>query len=791
MDNQKLDQIIIQYKQIFKEHWKDEKYKWQAVKRFQDVWNSERSDFLNKFMDATDKHFNLLSAGSFWQPRSMIKHFCDVCGEAEISEQFDFLYNESADLKERVENFISYFSAQKRIGEVSRIAGKTLKTNQDPRAISVYLALKYPDKYYFYMPSIYDSVKDVFGINQGKVLSPVDKMIRYFEYCGEVCEYIKRDGELVKMLNDVLSDDEYNDKSLHILVQDILYFYMCYEKKQTLTNQKVDICWYVSAFADGKDKTDEYIDEGIWIYGYTNKTGIVNNIKVGDKIAIKVAYTQKNNLPFNINGGTASVMEIKAIGTVTKNYNDEHTLDVDWVKLSPSKKWFFYTLRKTIWKVERSENDSFANALLDFTFENKPQIYDDFLSSPFWADRYFPNDDENTKVTYLSEIIASLKKLGGTASLSEINDEIEDRDKLLNIKTNPTWKNTVRSEIQRHCKETQSYKEGNENIFYSVDGIGNGIWGLIGFEPDQETENESGQTSQYEKYDSKSFLSEVYIEEPEYNRLIELLKYKKNIILQGAPGIGKTFAARRLAYSIMGVKNDSRVRYVQFHQSYSYEDFIEGFRPLENGGFELRRGVFQDFCRDAKNDPNNEYFFIIDEINRGNMSKIFGELLMLIESDKRGEKNSVELVYSKKPFYVPENLYIIGMMNTADRSLAMLDYALRRRFAFYSMKPAFSSSGFKNYSETFSCELFRKAVDAIVKLNKTIHDDKSLGAGFEIGHSYFCFFDPVNVNDEMIKNIIRFEIIPTIEEYWFDNETKLNDERTKLEALIGDDNAAV
>ena len=791
MDNLKIDQIITEYKQNFKERWEDEKYKWQAVKQFQIVWNTHPVSFMHKFMTATENHFNLLATGSYWQPRSMIKHFCEVCGENEVAEQFDLLYDETVELKQRVEKFISYFSAKERIGEVSRVAGKTLKTNQDPRSISVYLASRYPEKYYFYMPSIYDSAKDFFDMHPKKSLSPVDKMLKYFEFCNEICDHIKQDSELIKMLNESLTDEEYNDTSLHILVQDILFFYMNNKKEQILLNKKVDLCWYVGAFVSGVDKIDEYIDEGIWVNGYTNKyTNIVNSINVGDRIAIKAAYTQKSNLPFNINGGTASVMEIKAIGTVTHNHNDGRTLDVDWVKLSPSKKWYFYTMRNTIWKVERSDNDSFANALLDFTFDNKPQIYSDFLSNPSWYDKYFANDDENSQVTYLSEIIASLKELGGIASLSEITDQIEERDKLPYIKTNKAWKRNVSAEIQKHCNETQSYKEGNENLFYSFEGVGKGIWGLIGFDPEQE-EIIPVQTPQFDAYDRKKFLEEVYIEEREYNKLTELLKNKKNIILQGAPGVGKTFAAKRLAYSIMGVMDDSRVKCVQFHQSYSYEDFIEGYRPLESGGFELRKGAFYEFCHDAKIDPENDYFFIIDEINRGNMSKIFGELLMLIEADKRGEKNSIELVYSKKPFFVPKNLYIIGMMNTADRSLAMLDYALRRRFAFYSMQPAFDSNGFKAYTETVSCELFHKAVEAVQKLNRVIHDDKSLGAGFEIGHSYFCFEEAEKITDETIKNIVRFEIIPTIEEYWFDNESRLNEEREKLIALIGDDNAAV
>ena len=186
----------------------------------------------------------------------------------------------------------------------------------------------------------------------------------------------------------------------------------------------------------------------------------------------------------------------------------------------------------------------------------------------------------------------------------------------------------------------------------------------------------------YPIYEPTDFLSEVYMDKEEYYKLVQLMEMKKNVILQGPPGVGKTFAAKRLAYSMMGVKDKNRVKMIQFHQSYSYEDFIMGFRPTENG-FELRNGTFYNFCKQAEEDSENDYFFIIDEINRGNLSKIFGELFMLIENDKRGSE--LELLYADENFSVPPNLYIIGMMNTADRSLAILDYALRRRFAFFDM----------------------------------------------------------------------------------------------------------
>lgn len=296
------------------------------------------------------------------------------------------------------------------------------------------------------------------------------------------------------------------------------------------------------------------------------------------------------------------------------------------------------------------------------------------------------------------------------------------------------------------------------------------------------------------EYTKEQFLSEVYITESEFDRLSSLLKNKKNIILQGAPGVGKTFAAKRLAYALMGEKDDERIRMVQFHQSYSYEDFIEGYRPKEDGGLKLREGVFKQFCNKAANDKNRDYYFIIDEINRGNLSKIFGELLMLIETDKR-EDYFANLVYSgdKEKLSVPKNLYIIGMMNTADRSLAMIDYALRRRFAFYTMNPAFDNSTFKNDYNSVNCKLYHETIKAVKELNKEIVNDKSLGKGFEIGHSYFCSVKANEIDDTLVKNIIEFEIIPTIEEYWFDNDRKLKEESAKFENLLsnGEENETV
>ena len=304
-------------------------------------------------------------------------------------------------------------------------------------------------------------------------------------------------------------------------------------------------------------------------------------------------------------------------------------------------------------------------------------------------------------------------------------------------------------------------------------------------------------------YTKEDFLSEVYMSEEDYNSLVSLLEYKKNIILQGAPGVGKTFAAKRLAYSIIKKKDPSLVKMVQFHQSYSYEDFVRGYRPTDKG-FEIKNGPFYEFCKKAEEDSENKYFFIIDEINRGNLSKIFGELFMLIEADKRADplkdtQPSVQLLYRDpekgvEEFSIPSNLYIIGMMNTADRSLALMDFALRRRFGFFELKPAFENHNFEAYKKSLNSQKFERLINTIKEINEKIEKDPSLGSGFCIGHSFFCGLNEEKNNNDgssnvdieaKLESILKFEIIPLLQEYWFDDADTVKDEKEKLMKALG------
>ena len=300
----------------------------------------------------------------------------------------------------------------------------------------------------------------------------------------------------------------------------------------------------------------------------------------------------------------------------------------------------------------------------------------------------------------------------------------------------------------------------------------------------EQTAEEYGE-DRNDRYTPTQAHQNLFIPLDHFNRLLTSIRSRKNLILQGPPGTGKTFIARRIAWCLIGRKDSDPVEMVQFHQSYAYEDFVEGFRPTKTGGFELKEGVFHRFCERARLNPDTPHVFIIDEINRGNLSRIFGELLMLIERDKRSEDYSVALTYSDKRFHVPENVFILGMMNTADRSLALVDYALRRRFAFETLEPAYGRAAFKKHLTDKGADpkLVARISKRMAKLNETIRDDNELGCGFEIGHSYFVPDDGDEPSEDWYKHVVDTQIAPLLREYWFDSP---QDVEKEVARLLGD-----
>ena len=781
----RLTEVLVQYKQNFvSKLWGEEKYKWEAVKWFQDNWDVNAPDFAEMLNRSLDKTYNLLaSANNF--PKGMIVGFAKSAPE-EVRAMFLSLYDESKDVYER----INAFKMQSTV-LLEKYGNGAAQHYQYENAISTYLWLRFPDKYYIYkfgeVKTVASELESDYRFKKGAYADNIRNFLKLYD---EISVALKEDTELVNLFQSQLTDTCYPDPQLKTLTIDVgFYISRYYSQKEASAAATTE--WYGSDYDPGLS-VDDWLkllkDEAVFTTGALE---IMKRMKdyggVASCTQLAVKYGETKN--FYNSGSVALARRVCDSTGITPNAREDGS--IQWWTI-------LYTGRDAgkdedgsfIWKL-RDE----LSAALDKVDLSSIELY--VAAAPGEQDHGYWWLNANPKIWSFSDIAVGevqaytlYNENGNKRRIFQNFLDAKAGDMIIGYESNPVKQIVAIGRVSaeqdgeklffekvegltspidyatlRGCPELERmeyFQNPQGSLFKLTRGEFDFIFDLI------REENPAAQEASIDAYTKSDFLDEVYMTEKRYENLVAVLRNKKNIILQGAPGVGKTFAAKRLAWSMMGEKDDSRIEFVQFHQNYSYEDFMMGYKPVEDG-FELKYGIFYRFCQRAANQPDKEFFFTIDEINRGNMSKIFGELLMLIEKDYRGTKAT--LAYNGLSFSVPKNLYIIGMMNTADRSLAMIDYALRRRFSFFEVEPGFDSEGFIHYQNGLNNETLNELINKVKDLNREITLDKSLGKGFCIGHSYFCGRDVCT--EEWLHSIVDYDILPMLSEYWFDDANKL------------------
>ena len=709
-------------------------------------------------------------------------------------------------------------------------------------------------------------------------------------------------------------------------------------------------CWFVGAsFGRVNDQTEQFLKEGIWKNNFDEDhptVAMTKTMQLGDRIAIKSNFVRKHDLPFDSRDHFVSVMAIKAIGKITANLGDGHTVKVDWHKVDPVREWYFFTFRGTVWRVLPGDNWH-IDALIAFAFENTPQEIDRFRNAPYWRDRFgdYTGDKKHYEWTGFYEAFADgllAFKNRRTELISGIHEIASSVDGMTLVQGD-RFNDGTTGPLKDICPFTtmglfnRGISHANRKVIgtelakllnitgtfpASLDGIpvlnNQSSW-LFGFEKDRrpddidslwdvfsraieltDSDDENArdhfissfndaagrlfvgwsltiglhwirpwdfpaldkQVRQYldvklnveiglnvpnkrfcsandylkvhetlttrfheDTYPIRSFpelsreawlykysgsvgpptngpdpllpndpysLDNIvndgcFIGRKKLESILNRLRTKKNLILQGPPGTGKTWLARKLAFALIGERDESKVRSVQFHPNLSYEDFVRGWRPAGDGKLTLVDGPFITIRDEAEKDHNARYVLVIEEINRGNPAQILGEMLTLLETDKRTPDEALRLVYprsSDERFFIPNNLYVIGTMNIADRSLALVDLALRRRFAFIDLEPTLGEPWRKwvHQKNKIDTETLTEIEHRIGNLNQTIADDASLGSQFRLGHSYVTppFEQPIDDGRKWYRDVVDSEIGPLLDEYWFEDLEKSENAKQKL-----------
>jgi 5-methylcytosine-specific restriction enzyme B len=403
------------------------------------------------------------------------------------------------------------------------------------------------------------------------------------------------------------------------------------------------------------------------------------------------------------------------------------------------------------------------------------------LSYAAWGFKFPPKDDMQSK--WSRSIQEKIRTLCSEKQSSEFTNQEFLKRFLSGLEEEFPNNNTIEATISRQFQILR-----DEDL---LEFIARGIYRWLGSEPDNGeggTEPPSPPIPPIESYSVDNIQTEgCFIARSQLEKILERLRTKKNLILQGPPGTGKTWLARRLAYALIGQRDDNKVRAVQFHPNLSYEDFVRGWRPAGDGKLTLVNGPFVEMIESALKEPAARHVLVIEEINRGNPAQIFGEMLTLLEADKRTPNEALELSYKKSADerkFVPDNLYVIGTMNIADRSLALVDLALRRRFAFIDLEPTLGEP-WQNWVKSqcgIGLEILIEIEKRVNTLNEEISADTNLGPQFRVGHSYVTppFGIPISDAREWFRQVVDTEIGPLLDEYWFDALEKSQKARVRL-----------
>ena len=837
INNEKLNMIEEAYVKYLPNFFVGEKYKWVAISHFQKYWNIEAADFAGMLDQSLSKTYNLLSSG-YYYARKMIVGFAQEDPEG-LRELFRMLYDETRDLTERTEKFIAYAEDRKQNHNE-----RGWKNHfQDTRSVSVYLWLKYPDKYYIYKygeirPAAEELESDFLPIKAASV----SNLIGGYRFYDEICAQISKNNAIISTFDNLRTEDCYPDPQYRTLTMDIVFYISRYYLQTDTETEEMDVNdpLFSEGWGPSQDEYNPGFTKDDWLK-LLNNSNVIGPLWGGTLAAFYDAGGQATCTQIGQTFGK-SAMSISGYCTnLAKRIHKVTGCPLSIRKNGTTRYWPILFLGKDadaktpgsfIWRLR----DELMEALGEFGIERYLWEKAGNLNNGIriWKisegkDSTGLSDDIKANLILRSAVAVhgTTKALGGmsvsqgesfrkrihkgdyfylcyASSIQLLGQFTEDEavpsPEIDQQKGETGWLERDYEKIapamneapytgatkwwtpngNTTCVEVPADEHGLFEDLILKPYFGMTIAELSGAEPEEESE---APKPEIEFYNRADFLNEVFMSEEHLDQLIGLVRRKKNVILQGAPGVGKTFTAKRLAYVMMGSKDKNRIASIQFHQNYSYEDFIMGYKPV-GSDFVLQTGVFYDFCEKARQDPGREYFFIIDEINRGNLSKIFGELLQLIEADYRGEETL--LAYNHMPFSVPKNLYLIGMMNTADRSLALIDYALRRRFSFFDMMPGYLTQGFKEYMTRIHDETFEALVAQLIILNKEIADDPALGKGFCIGHSYLCVSEEEEYSPEWLQAVVLYDIIPTLQEYWFEDPDKATSWENTLRGVFNE-----